>query len=190
MCLGENSKKVFRAREPARRFRFSAPAPHTAFIKPCSIHGNRHVSLDAVVAVLSTVFLHPVFKSPTRRPQLHRAWLRLSTCVSEMYNATYVSLKLHHSAFTFNSTPAASNAAEKCLGGTPRRFSERGSRVTVSPFLLSSPHCMYQPVFNSWLQARVSSCGCLCFYSTAFINPCSIHSPTSPGLASPFHLCL
>ena len=45
------------------------------------------------------------------------AWLRLSTCVSEMYNATYVSLKLH-SAFTFNSTPAAAESAlEELLEG-------------------------------------------------------------------------
>ena len=85
------------------------------------------------------------------------------------------------------------NAAEKCLGGTPRRFSGRGSRLTVSPFLLSSPHCICQPVFNSWLQARVSSCGCSCsiplHLSTRvqFTHP---PSPTSPGLASPFHLCL
>ena len=40
------------------------------------------------------------------------ASLRLFTCVSEKYNSTYVCLKLQ-SAFTFNSTPAAGNAAEK-----------------------------------------------------------------------------
>ena len=54
------------------------------------------------------------------------AWLRLSTCVSEMYNATYVSLKLH-SAFIFNSTPAACNAAESALEELLEGFQGEGA---------------------------------------------------------------
>ena len=80
---------------------------------PCSIYGDRHVCL---AAFRLHCFYQPVFNSPTHRPPLHRVWLRFSicACISEMYNATNVSLQFH-SAFTFNSTPAAGNTAENCV---------------------------------------------------------------------------